>query len=137
MMIQVLHFLIFQILFAGTLGAYMTWIMSGLFPITGQSVYLIIRPAFPAVQWTVTNSRILTHNFGPNNLFIQNVTVDGEPVRLDPFMINQQWSKNWISHDFFSSGQTMEIILGEAPSSWGTGDDDVPPSLSTGGFAFD
>jgi len=63
----------------------MTWIMSGLFPIPGQSVYLILRPAFPAVQWTVTNSRILTNGFGPENLFIQNVTVDGQPVRFDPF----------------------------------------------------
>jgi hypothetical protein len=31
----------------------------------------------------------------------------------------------------------MEITLGPAPSSWGTGDGDVPPSLSTGGFSFD
>ena len=31
----------------------------------------------------------------------------------------------------------MEITLGEVPSTWGTGDDDVPPSLSMGGFAFD
>jgi len=53
------------------------------------------------------------------------------------FLVNQQWNKNWISHDFFASGQTMEITLGESPSSWGTGDDDLPPSLSTGGFAFD
>jgi putative alpha-1,2-mannosidase len=88
MMIQVLNFLIFQILFSGTMGAYMTWIMSGLFPIAGQSVYLIIRPAFPAVQWTVTNSRIITQNFGPDNLFIQSVTVDGKPVRPNIFIIN-------------------------------------------------
>jgi len=85
MMIQVIPLVVFQILFAGTMGAYMTWIMSGLFPIPGQSVYLIIRPAFSAVQWTVTNSRILTNSFRPENLFIQNVTVDGQPVRFDPF----------------------------------------------------
>jgi putative alpha-1,2-mannosidase len=71
------------------MGAYMAWIMSGLFPIAGQSVYLIIRPAFPAVQWTTSNSRIIAHNFSPNNMFIQNVTVDGQPVRVDPFMVNQ------------------------------------------------
>jgi len=85
MMIQVIHLVVFQILFAGTMGAYITWIMSGLFPIPGQSVYLIIRPAFPAIQWTVTNSRIITNGFGPGNLFIQNVTVDGQPVRFVPF----------------------------------------------------
>jgi hypothetical protein len=31
----------------------------------------------------------------------------------------------------------MEITLGSEPSIWGTGAEDVPPSLSTGGFAFD
>jgi hypothetical protein len=32
---------------------------------------------------------------------------------------------------------TMEITVGPVPGEWGTGDEDVPPSLSTGGFAFD
>ena len=31
----------------------------------------------------------------------------------------------------------MEITLGMEPSEWGTGEADVPPSLSTGGFEFD
>jgi len=31
----------------------------------------------------------------------------------------------------------MEITLGKTPSEWGTGEADLPPSLSTGGFAFD
>jgi putative alpha-1,2-mannosidase len=56
--------------------------MSGLVPIAGQSVYLILAPAFPEVQWTVTNSRIITHNFHPDNVFIQSVRVDGKPVHL-------------------------------------------------------
>ena len=64
---------------SGSLGAYLVWILSGLFPIAGQSVYLIIPPAFPEVQWTVTGSRIITYNFSPN-AFIQNVTVNGQPV---------------------------------------------------------
>lgn len=63
----------------GSLGAYLVWILSGLFPIAGQSVYLIIPPAFPEVQWTVTGSRIITHNFGPYS-FIKNITVNGQPV---------------------------------------------------------
>jgi putative alpha-1,2-mannosidase len=64
----------------GSLGAYLVWIMSGLVPIAGQSVYLILPPSFPEVQWTVTGSRIITHNFHPDHEFIQNVTVDGQPV---------------------------------------------------------
>lgn len=31
----------------------------------------------------------------------------------------------------------MEITLGNEVSAWGTGEDDVPPSLSTGGFEYE
>jgi hypothetical protein len=31
----------------------------------------------------------------------------------------------------------MEIFLGMEVSDWGTGDEDVPPSLSTGGFEYE
>ena len=31
----------------------------------------------------------------------------------------------------------MEITLGSEPSEWGTGETDIPPSMSTGGFEFD
>ena len=65
---------------SGSLGAYLVWIMSGLVPIAGQSVYLILPPAFPEVQWTETKSRIITHNFYPDHVFIQNVIVDGQLV---------------------------------------------------------
>ena len=64
----------------GSLGAYIVWLLSGLVPIAGQSVYLILPPSFPEIQWTIPNSRIITHNFTPENQFIQNVTVNGKPV---------------------------------------------------------
>ena len=65
---------------AGSLGAYLVWIMSGLVPIAGQSVYLILPPKFPQVQWMMLHSRIITHNFGDGNDFIQSVTVNGQSV---------------------------------------------------------
>jgi putative alpha-1,2-mannosidase len=111
--------------------------MSGLVPIAGQSVYLILPPSFQEIQWTVTGSRIIVHEFGPENQYIQNVTVDGQPVFPCRSQSNIQWHSNWISHDFFEKGSTMEITVGPEPSIWGTGEDDVPPSLSTGGFSFD
>jgi putative alpha-1,2-mannosidase len=67
-------------LIKGSLGAYIVWIMTGLVPIAGQSVYLILPPAFPEVQWTVTNSRTIVRNRAPDNIYIQSVTVDGIPV---------------------------------------------------------
>jgi len=102
------------------------WVMSGVVPIAGQSVYLILPPYFPEIQFMVTNSRIVVHNFGDENQFIQSVMVNG---------VN--WTNNWISHDFFSNGQTMEMWMGNQESTWGTGINDVPPSWSTGGFGYD
>jgi len=64
----------------GSLGAYLVWMMSGLVPIAGQSVYLILPPRFPEVQFTVTKSRIIAHNFQPGDTYIQYVTVDGKLV---------------------------------------------------------
>jgi putative alpha-1,2-mannosidase len=65
---------------AGSLGAYLVWMMSGLVPIAGQSVYLILPPFFPQVQWTIPNSRIITHHMSPENQFIHSVIVNGHPV---------------------------------------------------------
>jgi putative alpha-1,2-mannosidase len=126
------------------LGAYVVWLMCGLLPIAGQSVYLILPPSFSDIQFTETGSRIVVHDFDPvANPFVTNITVNGQPV-IPPTLAHQimadnfgQWTKNWISHAFFSEGMTMEITVGPVPGEWGTRDEDVPPSLSTGGFAFD
>jgi putative alpha-1,2-mannosidase len=68
-------------LIIGSLGAYLVWMMSGLVPIAGQSVYLILPPRFPEVQFTETKSRIVTHNFDPEgNAYIQSVRLDGQIV---------------------------------------------------------
>jgi len=58
--------------------------MSGLLPIAGQSVYLILPPSFPEIQFTETRSRIIVDNFDPANPFITNVTVNGRPVVPSP-----------------------------------------------------
>jgi putative alpha-1,2-mannosidase len=54
------------------------------------------------------------------NIYIQNATLNGEP-----------YSKNWIGHEFFTQGWTLELTLGDTESEWGTKKDDLPPSLSS------
>jgi putative alpha-1,2-mannosidase len=54
------------------------------------------------------------------NIYIQNATLNGEP-----------YSKNWIGHEFFTQGWTLELTLGDTESEWGTKEDDLPPSLSS------
>ncbi|KAH6648651.1 family 92 glycosyl hydrolase [Truncatella angustata] len=110
---------------SGSMGAFVVFGMLGLFPIAGQNVYLISAPFFQEVNIkngvTGNTTTIRTAGFDPSyvNIYIQNVTVNGEP-----------WSKNWIGHELFSRGWTLEITLGSEESNWGTKLEDRPPSLS-------
>lgn len=108
---------------SGSMGAFVAFGMLGLFPISGQDVYLISAPFFEGVNITspVTGktAQIKTVGFDAayKNVFIQNVTVNGKP-----------WTKSWIGHAFFTEGWTMEVVLGSKESSWGTKLEDRPPS---------
>ncbi|KAL3963007.1 hypothetical protein ACCO45_004530 [Purpureocillium lilacinum] len=52
------------------------------------------------------------------NIYIQSAKLDGKP-----------YTRNWITHDFFSNGGVLELTLGKSESKWGTRDQDLPPSM--------
>jgi putative alpha-1,2-mannosidase len=97
----------------------------GLFPNPGQNVYFIIPPFFESVSITspITNktATIRNRNFDKEykNIYIQNATLNGEA-----------YTRNWIGHEFFTNGWTLELTLGEKESDWGTREEDLPPSMS-------
>ena len=37
-------------------------------------------------------------------------------------------------HEFFTEGLTLELVLGDTESDWGTGEEDLPPSMNAGGI---
>lgn len=110
---------------SGAMGSFVVLTMMGLWPVPGQNVYLITPPYFKAVS--IRNSitgkvaTIRNTNFDPTykSIYIQSVKWNGHP-----------WTKNWITHDFFTEGGILELELGESESSWGTRMEDAPPSLS-------
>ncbi|KAI2627197.1 glycoside hydrolase family 92 protein [Xylaria nigripes] len=108
---------------SGSMGSFAAFGMIGLFPISGQDVYLISAPFFESVSITnpVTGktAQIKTVGFdaGYKNIYIQNVTVNYKP-----------WTWSWIGHAFFTEGWTMEVVLGSEESGWGTKLEDRPPS---------
>ena len=110
---------------SGAMGSFAVWSMMGIFPVAGQDVYLISVPFFPTVNITSPQTGktavITTINFDPEyqNIYIQNATYNGQP-----------YSKNWLQHSFFTSGDILELTLGPSESSWGTGLADLPPSMS-------
>lgn len=114
---------------SGAMGTFVLFSMLGVFPSAGQNVYLIIPPYFSSVS--ITNPQtgktatIRNVNFDPEykRIYVQKARLDGKT-----------YTKNWIDHSFFLQGGTLELVLGDKESSWGTAEEDVPPSLSTGLF---
>lgn len=115
---------------SGAMGSFIGLTMMGLWPVSGQDVYLITPPFFREVN--VTNpltgntATIRNINFDGDsyrNIYVQSATLDGQP-----------YTKNWISHSFYRNGGVLELTLGANESSWGVRDEDLPPSISTGYF---
>lgn len=132
---QVIHrsnatdFLIDMRMHRSSILAYVVFSHLGFYPVAGQDTYLLNRPYFPKItihnEVTGASATILATNFGGGNNYIQSATLNGKA-----------YTKNWISHDLFLNGGTLELVMGPGKdSTWGTGKDDLPPSLSTGGFA--
>lgn len=111
---------------SGAMGSFSSLTMMGLWPISGQDVYLITPPFFKEVsianEITGKTATVRNINFDPSyeSIFIQNVTLDGV-----------LYTKNWITHSFFFEGGVLELVLGRNESSWGTAVEDLPPSTSS------
>ena len=107
------------------MASFMLLSMMGLFPNPGQNVYLITSPFFESVnvtnQITTRTATIRTVNFDNQNrnIYIQSARLNGEP-----------YTKNWIGHEFFTQGWTLELIVGDTESDWGMKLEDRPPSMS-------
>ncbi|KAJ7742828.1 alpha-1,2-mannosidase, putative subfamily, partial [Mycena metata] len=113
---------------SGAMGAYVVWSHFGFFPVAGQDTYLLNRPYFPEItirnEATGAVATVIASGLSATNKYIQSATLNGTP-----------YTKNWISHSLFTNGGTLKFIMGANPSStWGTGQGDLPMSLSTGGF---
>lgn len=125
---------------SGAMGSFVALTMLGLWPMSGQDVYLITPPFFAEVNLTnpLTGQTATVRNVnfdgsgsagaangtGYRNIYVQSATLNGEP-----------YHRSWITHSFFREGGVLELVLGANESLWGTGEEALPPSLSTGGFA--
>jgi putative alpha-1,2-mannosidase len=109
---------------SGAMGSFAALVMMGIFPNAGQDVYFITPPFFEAVSikngQTGNVATIRNVNFDPShkNIYIQGATLNGKP-----------YTRNWLTHNFFLDGGVLELTLGPKESAWGTGAQDVPPSL--------
>jgi putative alpha-1,2-mannosidase len=110
---------------SGAMGSFVMLSMMGLWPVPGQDVYLVTPPYFKEVSIknavTGKTATIRNVNFDASykSIFIQSAKLNGET-----------WTKNWLTHDFFTQGGVLELELGSTESKWGTQAEDLPPSLS-------
>ena len=107
---------------AGAMQTWLLWNMIGLYPITGQTTFLIHGPWFDSMTIDLGNRKSLKitatggDGNGDTNIYVQSLKVNGK-----------KWNKNWLTwDDVFKKGGTMEYVLGPEPTRWDTGK--LPPS---------
>ena len=107
----------------GAMQTWLLWNMIGLFPVTGQTTFLI---ASPWMDLTIDlgggKSLKITITGGNSGTayYVQSLNVNG-----------QAWTKSWLTwDDVFAHGGTMDYVLGPSPSGWAA-DGATPPCPAT------
>ncbi|KAF4638078.1 hypothetical protein G7Y89_g38 [Cudoniella acicularis] len=110
---------------AGAMQTWVLWNMIGLYPVTGQTTFLIHSPWYECMTIDLSNGKNLVitssggDGNGDTNIYVQSLKVNGRP-----------WVKSWLEwDDIFANGGTMEFVLGPDPVLWATGE--LPPSPAT------
>jgi putative alpha-1,2-mannosidase len=109
---------------SGGLSSWYVWASLGLFPVAGQSQYLINAPSFSesAIAFADKELRIETSGFvepvadGPTQ-YVQSATFNGETL-----------DRTWLTARELHRGGHLRLQLGRQPSNWGT--TTRPPSAS-------
>ncbi|KAI0599405.1 family 92 glycoside hydrolase [Biscogniauxia sp. FL1348] len=107
---------------AGAMESWVLWSMIGLYPLTGQTTFLVGSPWFGDLTLDLGGGRSLAvtvENPSDDAYYVQSLTVNGAA-----------WDKAWVAwDDVFANGGTMHFVLGAEPADWATGD--APPSPAT------
>lgn len=104
---------------AGAMESWLIWNMLGLYPIAGQTTFLIGSPWFANTTLSLGggNSLAITTTGGSESSFyVQSLEVNGKA-----------WNQPWLTwNDTFANGGTLHFVLGPKARNWTTGK--PPPS---------
>ncbi|OTA57756.1 glycoside hydrolase family 92 protein [Hypoxylon sp. EC38] len=107
---------------AGAMESWLLWSMIGLYPMTGQTTFLIGSPWFSDLTIDLGSGKALkitTTGGSDSAYYVQSLKVN-----------SQNWDKAWVTwDDVFAKGGTLDFVLGSEAKVWATGD--APPSPAT------
>ncbi|KIW01529.1 uncharacterized protein PV09_07007 [Verruconis gallopava] len=106
---------------AGAMQSWILWNMIGMYPLTGQTTFLVGSPWFRNLTIKTPSGQDLkitstVEGGKDSDYYVQSLRVNGAA-----------WNKNWVTwDDVFANGGTMDFVLGSLPVQWDTGE--LPPS---------
>jgi predicted alpha-1,2-mannosidase len=109
----------------GEMSAWQIFGALGFYPLQmGSGDYAIGSPLFTKATVHLENGRQLVINAPKNSS--GNVYVRGLKVN------SKSYDKTWLPHSLLASGGTLDFDMGSKPSTWGSGANDAPVSITQG-----
>ncbi|WP_041832738.1 GH92 family glycosyl hydrolase [Actinoplanes sp. N902-109] len=109
----------------GEMSAWGVFSALGFYPLQmGSPQYAIGSPLFKKATVDLGNGRKIVVNARNNsskNVYVQSLKVNGKA-----------YTSTSLPHDVLAKGATLDFVMGPQPSTWGTGTNDAPPSITTG-----
>ncbi|KAF1990397.1 glycoside hydrolase family 92 protein [Aulographum hederae CBS 113979] len=109
---------------AGAMQSWILWNIIGLYPMTGQTTFLVGSPWFEQMTIQLGEGKTLEITSSGGNsdtaFYVQSLKVNGV-----------EWDRGWITwDDVFKEGGRLEFVLGSEKKVWTTGE--RPPSPASG-----
>jgi hypothetical protein len=109
----------------GQMSAWFVFSALGFYPAApGHPEYAIGSPLFTRATIRLANGKrfiVSAPNNSDRNIYIQRATLNGRALR-----------RNYLTHSELMAGGELQLEMGPAPSSWGSGPADLPSSVTRG-----